>query len=1221
MTAERQCSQCGAKHPSGVLQGLCCECVIRVTLGPLLGDDPDHPDEPLPSPQASPPGSHFRIFGDYELLEEIAHGGMGVVWRARQISLNRVVAVKMIRAGLLASDAEVQRFHSEAEAVASLDHPNIVPVYDVGEHGGQHYFSMKLIEGGSLAKFVTDGRWSQPPGVLHAGPAAAALVAKIARAIHYAHQHGFIHRDVKPGNILVDPMGEPHLTDFGLARQVEGSLNPTLAGTVLGTPSYMSPEQASGGSQRLTTATDIYSLGAILYELLGGRPPFVAETPLETLRQVVQDEPVPPSQVRSKIPNTRSEKDPEADSQSAADAIAGSVGLGWRSSFGFRPSDLEVICLKCLEKDPQRRYSSAAELADDLDRWRRDEPILARRSTLRQRVLKWVRRRPIRAAGTAALLLVLMAGVSGVWWEWRRAERKGEESRQRLVRMHIANGTHCVAEGDLSSALPWFVEALRLEGTDPSRNLDHRTRIATVQRQSPRPVQLWFHDGAVNHAEFSRDGRRVITTGADKTAQIWEVATGQASTPPLQHEAGVTYAVFSRDGARAITACDDGTVRVWDARTGRPLTPPLAQRRGASLAGIAVSVDGKRLVAADSSSTARIWDALTGQPIGVPMKHDGGISCVHFSPDGERVLTAGSRGVARLWDAATGQPTGPTLELGQEIYCAAFDPTGARVITAGMDGLAQVWDAVTGTPVGLALRHSKRVTHAEFDSSGARVVTASLDGTARVWDALTGQATTLPLQHHASVFHAAFSPDGRRVVTSSHAHVAGIWDLADGTLLFPPLWHGNVVRHAVFSPDGRQVLTASADGAARLWNLNPASSTISVMKGESRWDSAVFLSDRRCVATVNKDHDVRVWDLATGQPLSTALPHGRSVPGSAISRHGHRLATGCDDGGVRVWDIDRGELVAEFHSRKAIHSVAWSQDGRRVVAASRDNAAYLLALDHDVMVPTALKHDGPVNYASFSRDGQRVATVSNDRTARVWDARTGQPITPSLPHAEAVKRLAFSPDGRRIATASRDGTARIWDTTTGRELTPPLRHGNWVNDVSFSPDGKGIMTTSDDGTARVWDASTGAARSAPLRAPGGLWGPQFSRDGRRVLAYDERAAQVWDAQTGLPLTPPLTPHGRIGDASFSADETQVILSSLDGRVVAWEITPMDWALEDLEAAAQLLTSRRIDATDALVPLDQAPADRETNRRGSFPIDLRRAWERLRARHPGEFSPP
>jgi serine/threonine-protein kinase len=397
-------------------------------------------------------------------LEEIAHGGMGVVYKARQVSLNRPVALKMILAGRLATEADVKRFHTEAEAAANLDHPNIVAIYEVGVHEGQHYFSMQLIEGQSLsqqiARFGQDYR------------AGAQLLAKVARAVHFAHQRGILHRDLKPANILIDAKGEPHVTDFGLAKRLDVESDMTLSGAVLGTPHYMAPEQAQGKVKQLSAAADIYSLGAILYQLLTGRPPFQADTPLEVMRKAIEQEPARPSSIQKHIDR-----------------------------------DLETICLKCLEKDPKRRYGSAEALAEDLERWLRGEPITARPVGAWERTVKWAKRRPGVAALAMVSCLALLVLAGSGWWFNR-------ELRNRLWQSLLAQARTERASGHRQQALELVRDAVRLKRTDDLREEAIRTITQSGLRSlcefelaandpSVRDDQQWKFGGM----QFSPDGK------------------------------------------------------------------------------------------------------------------------------------------------------------------------------------------------------------------------------------------------------------------------------------------------------------------------------------------------------------------------------------------------------------------------------------------------------------------------------------------------------------------------------------------------------------------------------------------------------------------------------------------------------------------------------------------------------------------------------------------
>ncbi len=473
------------------------------------GGDPTGNGEPEP-------GAHVRYFGDYEVQAELGRGGMGVVYRARQVSLNRSVALKMIRSAALASDDEIRRFQNEAEAVARLDHPHIVPVYEVGEHDGQRYFSMKLIGGQPL---------HEAPGSYIANPnAAAGLLVTVAEAIHHAHQRGILHRDLKPSNILLDEHGRPHVTDFGLAKRVEGDEGMTPSLAVLGTPGYMAPEQARGKTRLVTTLSDVYGLGAILYALMTGKAPFSGETALETLDRVRLQPPVAPSRIDPKVPR-----------------------------------DLETICLKCLEKEPARRYASAEALAKDLSRYLAGEPILARPAGMAERAVKWARRSPAIAALLGLVALVTALGLAGVLWQWRQAVVARRDAERESGR---AKSQPELAEERLQDSLR--ARATERQQTELAEQRLYDARMNVVQSQ-------WEE---YCYGDIMRQGLDAQLpanqAGIDRRGFEWFYWQRQLSSGHMtvqQRDAGFNSVAYSPDGQRLAAAGTNGTVRVWDAKT------------------------------------------------------------------------------------------------------------------------------------------------------------------------------------------------------------------------------------------------------------------------------------------------------------------------------------------------------------------------------------------------------------------------------------------------------------------------------------------------------------------------------------------------------------------------------------------------------------------------------------------------------------------------------
>jgi WD40 repeat protein len=1132
----------------------------------------------------------------YEILNELGRGGMGVVFKARQIGLGRIVALKMILAGAYAGREQRDRFRAEAEAAAQLQHPNIVQVYEIGEHEGCPYFSLEYVDGRTLQDVLADGL--PPPRQ------AGELAEQLARAVAYAHGRGIVHRDLKPGNILLSFSREPppsapgalaggsrpneaalKITDFGLAKRLDDQHGRTRTGAVMGTPSYMSPEQAAGKTKEIGPSTDIYALGAILYEMLTGVPPFRGPSVWDTVQLVLTREPVSPSHHNLHVPR-----------------------------------DLETICLKCLQKEPAKRYATSLALAEDLRRFQAGEPIEARPVGWLERGAKWVRRRPAVAALLAVTSMLLVALLVGGWvavlqlYHGNRALVAAyKEHHAALIRLNVSNGIHYLREGDLYASLLWFARGLQLEDDDRRRET-HRVRIAAVLRECPRLSGLWFHAADVTDVRFSPDGRWVLTASADHTARVWNVATGAARfETPLQHDQSILRASFSADGAHIVTASADGTARVWDSATGRRL---------AMLAGhqdvvrdACFSPDGGQIVTAADDKTARVWDAATGKPVGAPLPHKGPVVRASFHPSGNQVLTASADRSARVWSLGTETPAlVARLSHDAPVTDACFDRAGKQVATASEDRTARVWNAATGQPLTVPLRHLGAVLRVAFSPDGQQLATASADLTGRIWDVQTGQAFVPALMHSAPVCCVAFSPDGLAVLTTSADNTARVWDSTNGRALTPPLPHNGSLSQACFSPDSRHIATAAADTTARVYDLVGPEVVPALGHDGPVWQAS-FSPDGQRVLTASADATARVWDAKTGQPEMQLRGHRGAVVRASFSADGGRIVTASADETAKIWGASSGQVLVTLSGHQGpLRTAAFSPDGRHVLTVGEDHTARIwdaatgakgVVLRHE----TERRPD--ILDAVFHPDGRRVATAGHDGTARLWDSLTGRSIGEIMHHEDRVVQAAFSPDGRRLTTASVDRTARLWDAATGQPLLPiSLQHAGPLRGVAFRPDSRGVLTASDDNTARAWDVETGQPILPPLRHDGTVVMARYSPDGQRIVTLsDDNTGCVWDAATGEPLTPALGHRGwgRLTDAAFNAAGDRLVTACEAGTAHVWELRRARWSAEDLGQFAELLAGSRIGPdSGAAVPLE-AP-------------ELRRLWEELHERYLGESGP-
>ncbi|MCY3021234.1 MAG: protein kinase [Planctomycetota bacterium] len=1008
----------------------------------LLGTG--RPKEPPAAPRASVPG--------YKVISELGRGGMGVVYKARHIGLNRVVALKMILSAEHAGREAVVRFKAEAEAVAQLKHPNIIQVYDIGEQDGRPFFSMEFVEGGSLQNRIRGQ--PQPPKWC------AEVAEKLALAMHVAHSQGIVHRDLKPANVLLTAQGEPKIMDFGLAKRVESGEALTQSGAVMGTPQYMAPEQASGEARRVGPPADVYALGAILYTMLTGKPPFSAETAMATVQKVLHEEPAPPSRMTQRI-----------------------------------PADLETICLKCLQKEPQKRYASAQELAADLRRFLDHEPILARRAGAIERSTKWARRRPAAAAliGVSAVAMVTLIG-GGLWYnaqlrterdralisektaetattnekaEAQRARASEDDAKRRSVEVQRRLAESLVSQGDALCLAGRVSEAKRqyTEAQDLLAGLGDSTLLADIglfEAYDRDPavfnICIGHTDSVEGGVAFSPNGKLAVSGSYDKTVKLWDLGTGQAMRTFLGHTEGVRSVAFSPDGNRALSGSYDKTLKLWDVATGRELRT--FSGHAGSVGSVALSPDGKVALSGSDDKTLILWDVETGHEIYMLSGHAKEVRAVAFTPDGKSVLSGSDDGTMKVWSVATGQEV---LTFGGCGECGLpFSPDGKFALTrSGRKGtLLQLWDTATGQEV------------RTFEKGHTEPITA-----------------------------AALSPDNRLALSSEMLRKdLKLWDVATGRETRTFSGHDHYVWSIAFSPDGRMALSGSSDYTMRLWDVVAGREVRTFREHAATGLCVAFSPDSRLALSFCFGNTLALWDVATGLELRILSGHTEAVRSLAFSPNGRLALSGSDDKTLKLWDLSTGRELQTFSGHASpVLAVAFSPDGRFVLSGSSDKII-LWSIKAGAQAQTFSFEIGGVNSVAFSPDGKLALSGSRDTTSTLWDVDTGRKVRIFVGHSNQVQCLAFSSDGKLALSGGYDYTPRVWDVASGRLMRTLRGHKAIVRSVAFSPDGALVVSVAVDNTIRLWDVATG--REVRTLAGTTVQGTSaaFSPDGRLVLS-------------------------------------------------------------------------------------------------------------------------
>lgn len=1135
------CPQCAKRIPRDAPLGLCPVCLVTTALDDATGEQ----------------------IGPFVLLAELGRGGTGVVFRARHTFTQVDVALKLLAKGRFSSTQERERFCREAQAVADLHHPNIVGLHEIGEHEGQPYIAMDWIEGETLAErashFLSDPQ------------ATSVLMGKISSAVHYAHERGLAHRDIKPSNILLDQNQEPFVTDFGLARRLTGEESLTGKGEILGTAGFLSPEMVLGSDSTSPIAADVYSLGAVMYFLLTGRPPVVGNSVSQTLYRSFHQDPIPPTTLNNAVPKA-----------------------------------LEVICLKALDGRPYRRYLSAAAFAEDLARFEAGTPVLARAPSRIRRAIRVLKLHPVGSTVGVALLIGL-----GLWiWlltvsnqrvaqQKAYAESHARAHQKKSTQLLIERGWMEYDHGDPVGAMAWFLAGWRNDLSmeiSPVTNLEksraHAARIESVSAFAPRLDFLCLHDGGLESVDFSPDGSLLLTASMDRTAKIWNVDDGLPYCAPMVHSFPVNGARFWKGvhgELRVVTFTsetsrpeDSGIVTVWECGP----TPQIKwqQNTGGALQAWDIDPSGLRVVTGTQNGLVRVWDLETGQPRTPFMQHTNQVRSARFSPDRTHLLTCAWDGTAALWTAETGERI-RTFAHPEWVRCAEFSPSGSFLATGADDGMIRIWAKPFVSEPIRTFVHLGRVFCLEFSPNEHLLASGSADRSAVLWDIQTGSKSTPPLEHKHNVRTVRFSPNGEWLATAGDDRVACVWGVKSGELLTAPLRHGQSVGMVAFSPDGSRLATAAWDRAAHLWNLGfvlekpqslltwpptsggpPRPGAIQFVSGPLHRAASgdliekVGFSQKGDIGFVITEQGIKLFNSANGKILTG--PWTKIIDRAALSSDGSKIASSPSRGVVAWWDTGTGKEL-----------------GRTP------------ALDTDVLALSFAANGGML---AAGYGVLRSGTPGSNGAVQLWNAANAQPLSPLLRHPGRVDSISFHPSNEIFATACGDGWVRQWRSDGWKIVEPILKHSNRVVSVDYDPSGAWIVTGATDGAARIWNAKTGLLIPPLLRHADHV-NARWSLEGRFILTWSrDHVARLWDAASGLAVTPPALHSFEVNSAAFYPKGPYFVTASQRPYLHLWQIPQGTLSISDIDSKIRLLACGQVDTNGDFQTLS--------------PAELRRVWE-------------
>ena len=1013
--------------------------------GALSPGDREKPPLEVPSPGEKKPLDEVNpqlvteeTPGRYTIRYEHGRGGIGKVFVAFDQHVGRDIAVKELLLESsqgtpgtpmrLATEAAA-RFLREARITGQLEHPSIVPVYEIGRHAnGKLYYTMKMVRGKTLLEAIhacssLSQRLKLLPHFLDLG-----------NAVAYAHSRGVLHRDIKPQNVMIGEFGETVVLDWGLAKpkgavgiedwrfQKEMALlkdaaaGKSVDGEALGTPEYMPPEQAWGELEQIDERSDVYSLGAVLYALLTGKPPFEGNSPFEVIGKVQKY-----SEGKCSLTPIHSEEE----------AV---------------PPELWAIAEKALAPRKEKRYSSAKELVREIEAYTQGKRVGAYQYGTWELFKLFINRHKAATAAVAVVLATtLLAGIL-ISLAYQEAVKNEREAKKNLAEAFIKEARSAENNRERAIAAAYFAAA--------RKNWDRLdARIGVIENEDLAvfpDFRIKEHKHRVTSVTFSPDSKTLASGGYDKTLRLWEVATGKELLSPIEQESEVYSLAYSPDGALLALGARDGTLRLWRPSTKEPVLR--IQAHADAVRSVVFSPDGKTLASGGRDTAVRVWDAASGNEKLYLKGHKKPVWSLAISSDGRFLASAGDDETVRFWDLSSGEEKAQGVGHEGPVRSIAFSPDGKLLASGGRDKRVFLWKVPAGEKVREMDMHEGGVQSVAFSPDGTFLATGGYGGKVRLFEVATGEEIARVRGHDGPIHALAFSPDGTRFASGSQDCTVRLWTLPSRGSIYELLGHEEFIAALAFSPDGKALVSSSRDHTVRRVDAVTGTLVWQVENPASTFSCLAFSPDGKLVALGGRDTMIHLLDAATGKEegaLSGSQGRFRSL---AFSPDGKLLAAGSHDSTIRLWDMSNrvGKARLSGHGAR-VNSVAFSPDGRLLASGSEDHTVRLW--DPALGKETArLEARGPVTAVTFAPEGNLLASASKERVAQLWDIRRKKLLKTFTGHSHIVTSVSFSPDGRILASGSHDATARFWEVATGEEVAR-FYHPPRVSDVVFSPDG------------------------------------------------------------------------------------------------------------------------------------------------------------------------